>query len=208
MLAYKDLGEIGAEDDILLSAQHSNIVADDDIFAGNEPLQNRYYIIVDKDDFPFAVYTYDETGEYAQLVKTFSCATGRSARMTPLGVFRISSKGKWKRWGSGSYSPYYTKYTGGLYIHGPIYSRRSPDRLKSKSYNTIGTAATSGCIRTTVEASMWIYYNCPAGTVFEVVQSSDIVDHVEKIPIDKEYPRYDPTDPQKPDNEPAQTSES
>ena len=67
--------------------------------------------------------TYDENGEYTKMVKLFPCAVGRSARMTALGSFEISSKGAWKRWNSGQFSPYYTKYTAGVYIHGPIFSK-------------------------------------------------------------------------------------
>ncbi len=198
LLFYKDMGEKSAEDDELLKAILQPIVADDSMFTANETLQNKYYIIVDKEDYTFAIFTYDENGEYTKLVKAFPCAVGRSARMTALGSFKISSKGAWKRWNSGQFSPYYTKYTAGVYIHGPIFSKKSFDSLQQRSYNAIGSSATSGCIRTTVEAAMWIYYECPAGTVIEVVESSDMVDHVEKIPIDENYPRWDPTDVNKP----------
>ena len=44
-----------------------------------------------------------------------------------------------------------------------------------------------------------------AGTIIEVVKSSDLVDHVEKIPIDEAYPRWDPTDPEKPVSNPDAT---
>ncbi len=198
LLFYKDMGEKSAEDDELIKAIYQPIVADDSMFAANETLQNKYYIIVDKEDYTFAIFTYDENGEYTKLVKAFPCAVGRSARMTALGSFEISSKGAWKRWNSGQFSPYYTKYTAGVYIHGPIFSRKSFDTLQQRSYNAIGSSATSGCIRTTVEAAMWVYYECPAGTVIEVVESSDKVEHVEKIPIDENYPRWDPTDINKP----------
>jgi lipoprotein-anchoring transpeptidase ErfK/SrfK len=148
-----------------------------------------------------AVFTYDENGQYTKLVAAFPCAIGRSARMTALGVFEISSKGPWKRWNSSQYSPYYTKYTSGVFIHGPIYRSKKFDTLLYKSYNSIGSTATSGCIRTTVEAAKFVYFECPAGTVIEVVLSSDLVDRIEKIALDEEYPRWDPTDPEKPASE-------
>ncbi len=65
-------------------------------------------------------------------------------------------------------------------------------------YNDIGTAASSGCLRTTFEGAKWVYYNCPAGTIVKIVSSSDMVDKVEKPPLDPAYPRWDPTDPDKP----------
>ena len=58
-------------------------------------------------------YFYDVSGEnleYTKRVATFPCALGRSRRMTPIGTFAIGSKGAWKFWNTGYYSPYYTKY--------------------------------------------------------------------------------------------------
>lgn len=198
LLFYQDMGEKGSDDDVLLKSLYQPIAADDSMFTPDDNLQNKYYIIIDKEDFTIGIFTYDEDREYTKLVAAYPCAIGRSSRMTALGVFEISSKGAWKRWNSTQYSPYYTKYTAGVYIHGPIYRSKRFDSLLYKSYNAIGTAATSGCIRTTVEAAMWIYYECPAGTVIEVVESSDKVDHVEKLPLDDNYPRWDPTDINKP----------
>ncbi len=198
LLSFEDIGEVGTQDDVLIDVQYQKVVSEDALQSDGQPLQNKYYVIVDKEDFTIAVFTYDENGLYTKLVDAFPCAIGRSARMTALGVFEISSKGAWKRWNSSQYSPYYTKYTSGIYIHGPIYRSKKFDALMSKSYKAIGSKSTSGCLRTTVEAAMFIYFECPAGTIIEVVKSSDLVDHVEKIPIDEAYPRWDPTDPEKP----------
>ena len=198
LLFYKDMGEKGSDDDILLKSLHQPLAADESMFTSEDNLQNKYYIIIDKEDFTIGIFTYEENGEYTKLVAAYPCAIGRSSRMTALGTFEISSKGAWKSWNATQYSPYYTKYTAGVYIHGPIYRSKNFNSLLYKSYNAIGTAATSGCIRTTVEGAMWIYYECPAGTVIEVVENSDKVDHVEKIPLDKNYPRWDPTDINKP----------
>ena len=201
LLSFEDMGEDGIADDVLLATQFQKVVSIDALSSDGEPLQNKYYIIVDKEDFTMAVFTYDENGQYTKLVAAFPCAVGRSARMTALGVFEISSKGPWKRWNSSQYSPYYTKYTSGMYIHGAIYRSKNFDALLYKSYNAIGTTATSGCIRTTVEAAKFVYFECPAGTIIEVLLSSDLVDHVDKIPLDEEYPKWDPTDPEKPVSE-------
>ena len=208
LLSYQDMGEAGTQDDVLIRAQNQKIVDGDNLLNSDEPLQNKYYIVIDKEDFTMAVFTYDEQGQYTNLVAAFPCAIGRSARMTALGVFEISSKGAWKRWNSTQYSPYYTKYTAGVYIHGAIYRSKNFDSLLYKSYNAIGSKSTSGCIRTTVEAAMFVYYECPAGTVIEVVSSSDLVAHVERPPLDEEYPRWDPTDPGKPETETESSSDT
>ncbi len=166
---------------------------------------NKYYIIVDKADHAFAIFTYDANGEYTQKVATFPCALGRSSRETPTGSFTIGSKGSWKTWSDGTYSPFYTRYTSGLYFHGPIYTAMSGDALIPSSYEAIGTNASAGCMRTTVAGARWVYYNCPKGTVVEVVSSSDLVSYPGKPAIDPNYPTWDPTDPNKPGGTPEAT---
>ena len=166
---------------------------------------NKYKVIVDKADHAFAVFTYDENGEYTIKVATYPCALGRSTRQTPTGSFTISSKGAWKTWTGGEYSPFYTKYTSGLYFHGPLYTAKSGDAMIPSSYEAIGTDASAGCARTTVAGARWIYYNCPAGTVVEIVSSSSLVSYPGKPSIDPNYPTWDPTDPNKPGAPPETT---
>lgn len=212
LFCYEDMGEDSADDDKLIATLALNI---DIATATPEPestpkpsgddedeVLNKYMIIVDKADLTFAAFTYDENGEYAILVKAFPTAIGRSDRTTPVGTFKISSKGSWKTWGSGSYSPYYTRFTSGLYFHGAIYSRKSGNSLYRASYEQVGSAASSGCLRTTYEAAHWVYYNCPAGTQVKIVNSSDLVPKIYRPDIDPAYPTWDPTDPNKPSLDP------
>ena len=203
LLSYKDMGEDSAEDDVLKGAYFKEIVPVQSGDGDNSHIYieglNRYYIIVDKEDNAFAIFTYDENGEYTIKFAEFPCALGRSSRMTPLGTFTISSKGKWKTWKGNEYSPYYTRYTSGLYIHGPIYRARRGDALIRKHYEEIGQNKSSGCIRTTMMGARVVYFNCPAGTVVEIVESTDLVSNPGLPPIDENYPNWDPTDPNKPD---------
>jgi len=212
LFCYEDMGEDNAEDDKLITTLamdiHIETVTDEPETTpkpsdnNDNEVINKYTIIVDKSDFTFAAFTYDENGEYTILVEAFPTAIGRSERTTPNGTFEISSKGAWKTWSSGSYSPYYTRFTSGLYFHGAIYSRKSSDTLYRASYEQVGTAASSGCLRTTYEAAKWVYYNCPAGTVVKIVSSSDLVPKVYRLEIDPAYPTWDPTDPSKPQLDP------
>lgn len=160
---------------------------------------NKYYIIVDKSKYTFAVFEYEEeTGKYSKRVKQFPCALGGKA--TPSGKFKIGTKGEWKTWSSTSFSPYHTRYKSGLYFHGPLYSIKGDfSSLKAYSYNQIGTDASHGCIRTTVAGALWVYKNCKAGTVVEIVKSSDRVSKDTKPAIDPDFPTWDPTDPKKPE---------
>ncbi len=210
LLCYKDMGEDNAEDDLLVGAYMEETTSFKAI-AGQESEpestaanpQNKYYIIVDKEDYAFSAFTYDKNGEYTIKVKTFPCALGRTSRMTPIGTFTISSKGPWKRWGSGRVSPYYTRYTSGLYFHGPLYSTKRGDALFPYTYEEIGTSATSGCVRTTTYAAYWVYTYCPAGTKVDIVKSSDLVSNPGKPPIDPAFPKWDPTDPDMPEPAPS-----
>ncbi|MEX1376106.1 MAG: cadherin-like domain-containing protein [Eubacteriales bacterium] len=216
LFCYEDMGEDGAEDDKLIETYSVPIISpaedtpEPDATPApkntEEKVLNKYLIIVDKSDFTFAAFTYDEKGDYTILVKAFPTAIGRSARMTPNGTFEISSKGEWKSWGTGSYSPFYTRFTSGLYFHGALYDEKKNNTMYKSYYNEIGTAASGGCLRTTYEAAQWVYYNCPAGTVVQIVDSSPLVNKVIKPPIDPAYPSWDPTDPSKPKLDPPVVS--
>jgi hypothetical protein len=54
-------------------------------------------------------------------------------------------------------------------------------------------------VRTTVAGARFVYYNCPAGTVIEIVAETDLVSWPGLPEIDPDFPRWDPTDPGKPE---------
>lgn len=196
LLCYKDMGEDSTKDDMLIGTYIDNINPD----AIPMPIdqKNKYKIIVDKEDHAFAAFTYDINGEYTIKVAEFPCALGRSSRMTPTGTFKISNKGRWKAWRGNEYSPFYTRYTSGLYFHGPIYRKKNGSTMITKSYDQIGTNASAGCVRTTTAGAYWVYTYCPAGTIVEIMKSSDLVSWPGKPEIDPNFPKWDPTDPEKP----------
>ncbi len=200
LYVYKDSGVNGAEDDQIIDIYSQEVLPVSGEEVSFSPTKNKYYLIVDKSSFAISVFTYDENGEYNVLLYTFPCALGKSDRMTTLGKWEISSKGPWKLWSTGWYSPYYSRFTAGLYIHGAVYAKADFSTLSPTSYEKIGTNSTSGCIRTTVEGAEWIYYNCPAGTVIEIVEYDDRIVYPGKPAIDPDYSNWDPTDPNKPGN--------
>ncbi len=220
LLCYKDMGEDSAQDDMLIGAYVENIspaatqkptsstpkpASSTPKPTSSEP-KNKYMIIVDKADHAFAAFTYDENGKYTKKVKEFPCALGRSSRMTPTGEFEISNKGRWKTWSGDKFSPYYTRYTSGLYFHGPIYDEKDGSTMFPDSYEEIGTNASAGCVRTTTAGAYWVYAHCPAGTIVKIVASSDLVSWPGKPAIDPNFPTWDPTDPDKPEKpEPTPT---
>lgn len=152
-----------------------------------------YKIIVDKADCAFAVFSLDDSGNYTVKVATFPAALGGTR--TPDGTHKIGSKQSWKAWNGGTYSPFATRYASGIYFHGPVYRSMDPGDMIPSYYEAIGTNASQGCVRTTVAGARFVYYNCAAGTVVEVENSSDLVSYPGKPAIDPAYPTWDPTDP-------------
>jgi lipoprotein-anchoring transpeptidase ErfK/SrfK len=225
LISYKDMGEDSAGYDTMLGAYYVEVAAPEPTPtetakpttkpthqaasptpAPTETL-NKYFIIVDKSDNTFAVFTYDENGEYTDKVVQFPCALGRTSRLTPVGTFTIGKKGAWKAWAGDEFSPYYTAFDG-VYIHGPLYDEKDGSTLIVKRYNEIGTNASSGCVRTTTAGAYWVYANCPAGTKIQVVADSSLVSRQSLPPIDPNYPTWDPTDPNKPSAPPATPTSS
>ena len=85
------------------------------------------------------------------------------------------------------------------FIHSVPYSSNSPDSLKYTAYDKLGTKASAGCIRLTVQDAMWIYNNCSSGTYVEFYGASDPgplgKPSARKISSNVECRNWDPTDP-------------
>ena len=155
--------------------------------------KNTYLIYVSKNAYTIAILCKDDQGRYSRLVKQFSTGIGRSSAQTRTGTFEITGKERWHTWLNRTYSPYQTRYSGGVWIHGPIYEAMDPNRMLPGSYNEIGTACSAGCLRTTCSAAAWIFYNCPVGTKVVVANDSKFkASRPEKLPNTQ---TWDPTDP-------------
>lgn len=139
-----------------------------------------YFIYVEKGAHTLSVFAKDDHGLYTERVATWSTATGKTASMTPTGIFTIGKREEWHTWPANTYSPYATTYYetnngyGGLFIHGPIYSRKDFYSVFSTSVNRIGTDCSSGCLRTEVEAAYFVYKMCDEGTQIKIVEGSPL----------------------------------
>ena len=153
------------------------------VFPGAE---SPFYLYVEKGSFSITVFCKGYDGNYSVPLRTFPTAIGRSARMTPTGVFSKRAGEVWHNWGR-SYSPYACEYADGLYIHGPLYGATDFDRLYASSVSQIGTAASSGCLRTTAEAAYFFYEYCPEGTQVNIVDGSPIGFFASAPSIDEQY---------------------
>jgi lipoprotein-anchoring transpeptidase ErfK/SrfK len=164
------------------------------------------------------VYGLDSSSNYTTVVKQWSTAIGKTDALTPVGKFSILSKERWHFFNdtdvsklpsqnkalldecvakvSAQYAEkYYDDFTGGLYIHSPLFYDENNKNMSVNSYNEIGLNATSGCFRTYTEACYWIYENCAIGTVIEIVNGSPKGTSASRpAPLDPSN-IWDPTDP-------------
>lgn len=152
-----------------------------------------YYLYAEKGSFTLAVYGRDSAGKYTRLVRVIRMAIGRSS-MTPSGKFTITTHLRWKTFGGSAYAQYAVQYKTGLYIHSPVYYSKDNTEMKDYTYLAIGTKDTSGCLRIPSADAYWIYQNCPAGTVLEIVSGSPRgLSPPDLVPIYRTG--QDPTDP-------------
>lgn len=145
-----------------------------------------YFIYVEKGSHTITIFAKDDNGKYTRAVCTYLTATGRTASLTPVGNFTIKGKEKWHNWGA-SYSPYCSKYYGGLFFHGPLYRQSNFGTLVESSVTAIGTNASSGCMRTSVNAAYFIYAFCPVGTNVKIVNGSPLGRGAGKPSISSQY---------------------
>ena len=159
--------------------------------------KNPYYIKINYTANVVTIYTKDSNGDYTVPVKALVCSTGKATPKS--GVYKTSNKYRWHLLNGGVYGQYCTRITGHILFHSVPYATNSPDSLKYGAYDKLGTKASAGCIRLTVEDAMWVHNNCPSGTYVEFYGSSDPgplgKPSAKKISSNEECRNWDPTDP-------------
>ena len=125
-----------------------------------------YEVKVSTDDQRVYVYGLDDNNEYTVLVKKMKCSTGRNATPTPKGTYQATT-GPGARW------HYFKKYKcwaqyayyieGDIMFHSVLYNQKDGPVTQS-SVNNLGSKASHGCVRLSVEDAKWLYQNCPKGT--------------------------------------------
>lgn len=163
----------------------------------------KYYIKVNNQANVVNIYTKDKNGEFTVPYKAMICSIGKA---TPAaGNIYSMANDKWNRstWGAmvgGVYAQYYSRITGNILFHSVPYTKQKKSCLEYWEYDKLGTKASAGCIRLTVEDAKWIYNNCPPGTKVEFYESSDPGPFgkptAQKISNESSSVRgWDPTDP-------------
>lgn len=90
------------------------------------------------------------------------------------GTYNLSQKYRWRALFGGVYGQYCTRITGHILFHSvPYLVQGDKSSLEYWEYDKLGTSASAGCIRLTVEDAKWIYDNCPSGTQVTFLNNSD-----------------------------------
>ncbi|MGN0382940.1 MAG: L,D-transpeptidase [Eubacterium sp.] len=150
------------------------------------------------------IYGINYADVYSIPYKVFVCSVGREGQETPTGTYELYQRYDWCRMVDNSYSQYAIRFNGSIMFHSVPYYYLSKDSLETEEFNKLGSAASLGCVRLSVEDVKWIYDNCIDGTVVDVYEDADEELEIEasepiRIPEDSEYAGWDPTDPD-PDN--------
>lgn len=159
-------------------------------FSSDAEAASKYQIKINKQMNTVTVYKYSG-GEY-EPYKAFICSTGKS---TPLGTFRVYQKHRWRALVANTYGQYCTRFSGPFLFHSVWYHRPNPATMPNAEFNKLGTTASHGCVRLSVQDAKWIYDNCQMGTTVTVYRSKNPgpLGKPERIRLPKGI-GYDPTD--------------
>lgn len=169
------------------------------IVKAKQVYKNPYYTEVIRNQNTVIVYGLDNNNEYAKIVKVFPCSVGRSGQDTPTGTFTTSDKYRWGYLYGGVYGQYATRIVSDILFHSVPYFSQNPGDIEWEEYNKLGSPASLGCVRMTVEGVKWIYDNCPSGMTVKIYDGSlpKGVSKPSAPKIDGSSPNkgWDPTDP-------------
>ncbi len=114
------------------------------------------------------VYAYglDENNQYTDLVRTMKCSTGRNGTPTPKGTYTSTTApgARWhffKKFNCWAQYAYYIE--GDIMFHSVLFGEKGGSATRS-SVNNLGSQASHGCVRLSVEDAQWIWTNCPKKT--------------------------------------------
>ena len=161
----------------------------------------KYFIRVNYNQNVVTIYTRDVNGKYTVPYKAMVCSTGKATPRS--GTYTIPS-GSYSRatWGlmvGNVWAQYFTRIKGSILFHSVPYTQRNKWSLEYWEYDKLGTTASAGCVRLTVQDAKWIYDNCPSGTQVEFYSDSNPgplgKPTAQKISSEEPVRGWAPTDP-------------
>ena len=107
---------------------------------------------------------------YTTLARTMVCSTGLPDTPTPKGTF--TGTAPVARWGYfpkfDCWAQYLYRINGSILFHSVLYDAANEDTVRWGSVSKLGSRASHGCVRLSVEDARWIYNHCGAGTAVTV----------------------------------------
>ncbi|MBQ9297933.1 MAG: L,D-transpeptidase family protein [Clostridia bacterium] len=157
-----------------------------------------YYIKVNYGQNVVTIYKKDDNGNYSIPIKAMVCSSGVATPKS--GVYPISQKMTWGSLKGGVAGQYCTRIIKSILFHSVPYTKiYDKSSLEYWEYDKLGTKASAGCIRLTVQDAQWIFNNCVAGTKVEFYSDSNPgplgKPSARKISDEVEVRGWDPTDP-------------
>ncbi len=104
-----------------------------------------------------------------ELIREMPASTGTPDQPTPVGSFRLQNRGEWffsRRYGQGGFYWVSFKNWGEYLFHSVPTDQHK--RIIPEEAAKLGTPASHGCVRLSLEDARWFYENMPAGTRVEI----------------------------------------
>lgn len=157
-----------------------------------------YYIKVNYGQNVVTIYKKDDNGNYSIPIKAMVCSSGTATPKS--GVYPISQKMTWGSLKGGVAGQYCTRIIKSILFHSVPYTKLyDKSSLEYWEYDKLGTKASAGCIRLTVQDAQWIFNNCVSGTKVEFYTDSNPgplgKPSAMKISGETALRGWDPTDP-------------
>ena len=170
------------------------VIAEEDEPEEKEPASKKakYRIVVNKTHNYVVIYAFDDE-KLENPLRAMICSTGKNS---PGKTYTLGSRKVWNRLYGYVWGKYATVITGDFLFHSVPFGEKDSSTLLAGEYNKLGTTASAGCIRMTVEGAKWIYDYCERGS--KVIFTTE--DKPCPLPIEpaihvNDKSGWDPTDP-------------
>lgn len=113
------------------------------------------------------VYVYDAQN---RLVQDFVCSSGIPGSDTPTGQYRVAERGYSffsKKYGEGAY--FWVQFMGNYLFHSVPFDKNQV--IEQSQVAKLGTKASHGCVRLSIDDAKWMYDNIPKDTLVTIKQS-------------------------------------
>ncbi len=132
-----------------------------------------YYIKVNRTQNVVNIYTKDADGNYTVPFKAMLCSIGTSTPKAGTKYKITTYRRTWNALKGNVYGQYAVQIVGNILFHSVPYTAKNNSSLEYWEYDKLGTKASMGCIRLTVQDAKWIYDNVGAGTYVEFYEDDN-----------------------------------